>query len=50
MPIKDVLLMVLFHVTQSYLLFFFVFRWASDNDFTGQIPEYIGRWANLTDL
>ncbi|VAH50831.1 unnamed protein product [Triticum turgidum subsp. durum] len=23
--------------------------WASDNDFTGQIPDYIGTW-NLTDL
>uniref|UniRef100_A0A0D9ZQP6 non-specific serine/threonine protein kinase n=1 Tax=Oryza glumipatula TaxID=40148 RepID=A0A0D9ZQP6_9ORYZ len=23
--------------------------WASDNDFTGQIPDYIGNW-NLTDL
>ena len=40
-----------FHSTQ--ILFFyssFLFRWASDNDFTGQIPEYIGSWANLTEL
>lgn len=26
------------------------FRWASDNDFTGKIPEYFGSWSNLTDL
>jgi hypothetical protein len=28
---------------------FYLFRWASDNNFTGQIPDYIGSW-NLTDL
>jgi len=27
-----------------------VIRWASDNDFTGQIPDYIGSFNNLTDL
>ena len=36
----------------SNLIFFIflVFRWASDNDFTGPIPDYIGSWTNLTEL
>jgi hypothetical protein len=42
---------IMFHTIQSYVLFFFsMFRWASDNDFTGLIPDYIGSWTNLTEL
>jgi hypothetical protein len=50
MPIQDVQFTMLWQGTQSYVLFFFVLRWASDNDFTGQIPDYIGSWTDLTDL
>jgi hypothetical protein len=40
----------MFHTIQSYVLLFSLFRWASDNDFTGQIPDYIGSWSSLTEL
>jgi hypothetical protein len=34
---------------QVYNLFH-MFRWASDNSFTGKIPDYIGTWTALQDL
>ena len=38
------------YVIQSYILFLCMFRVASDNEFTGRLPDYIGRWSNLQDL
>ena len=50
MPIKLIVSLILFFATQSYILPLFVFRRASDNDFTGQIPDYIGSWSNLEEM
>jgi hypothetical protein len=43
------LLKILFHATKILFVFLFIFSWASDNDFTGQIPDYIGTGEKQVD-
>ena len=50
MAIIDGLSLLMLYMIQPHEnIVFSLLRWASDNDFTGQIPDYIGTW-NLTDL